>query len=126
MISTTSQILHDGVRNVVVQLTGISDGTGQETNVVKIDASELNPPADSGLKIKRVRYAVVGGVVQLSWAADDPQPFLNLAISDEFDYAKIGGLKNGGGDTANGDILLSTIGFELNSSYSITLEMVKS
>jgi hypothetical protein len=41
------------------------------------------------------------------------------------DYKRVGGLKNGGGHGAPGDILLSTVGFELGSSYMITLELVR-
>lgn len=125
MISTTSQVLHDGVRNVVMQFTGVSDGAGQETDAVKVDASALSPPADRNLKILKVQYAVTGGVLQLKWGADDPQVFLNLSGQGEIEYCRNGGLVNGGGATATGDILASTLGFELDSAYSLTLDMVK-
>lgn len=123
-VTTTSQILHDGVRNVVMQFTGIADGAGGETNVVKVDVSELNPPARF-VSIRRVQYTVVGGILQLLWGADTPVPFLNLEGHDEFDYSRITAMKNGGGDTANGDILFSTLGFDAGASYSVTLDMVK-
>ena len=53
------------------------------------------------------------------------QAFAVLGVGGVFDYCRTGGMRNGGGDTANGDILLSTDGFELGSSYTITLDMVK-
>ena len=120
----TSNILHDGVRNLVMQFTGRSDGSGQETNVVKVDVSELSPPAAS-VAIRNLRYDVAGGAVQLLWAADVPVPFLLLEGHDEFDYSRITAMPNGGGDTANGDILLSTLGFDLGATYSLVLEMIK-
>lgn len=124
-ISATVQVLHDGARNVVMQFTGVSDGGPGETNVVKVDVSELVPPPRS-VKIKRIaNYDVSGGLLQMSWGADDPVPFLELANVNGISYEGIGGLKNGGGDTATGDILFTTLGFEAGSSYSVTLEMTK-
>lgn len=121
---TTSQVLYDGTRNVVMQFTGVSDGADPESNVVKVDMSALNPRPAS-VKIMKSTYDVQGGVVQLSWAAVEPVPFLMMEGHDEFDYEKIGGMVNGGGDTASGNILLSMLGFEAGSTYSIKLEMVK-
>lgn len=123
-IATTSQVVHDGVRNVIMQFTGLSDGSGEENNVVKVDVSSLNPPCRA-VKIVKATYDVNFGVVKLTWDALTPVDFLLLDGQGEFDYCKNGGLINGGGDTASGDILFSTEGFELNSSYSILLEMVK-
>lgn len=121
---TTSQILYDGNRNVVMQFTGVSDGADPESNVVKVDMSALNPVPKS-VKIMKSNYDVQGGVVQLLWAAADPVPFALLEGHDQFDYESIGGMVNGGGDTANGNILLSMLGFEAGSTYTIKLEMVK-
>ncbi len=122
--AATSQILHDGVRNVVMQFTGLGDGVENETNVIKVDVSELNPPTRF-VSIRKVRYDVAGGVLRLSWAADTPVPFLNLDGHDEFDYSRITAMVNGGGDTATGDIMFSTLGFEAGAMYSITIEMIK-
>lgn len=123
-VATTSQIVYDGTRNCVMQFTGIGDGNDGENNVVKVDASELTP-APKSLKVTKITYDVNGGVVQLLWSADAPVPFVNLISVNEIDYGLTNGMPNGGGDTANGDILLSTLGFESGSSYNVTLEMVK-
>src|SRR3990167_3607174 len=123
-ITATTQILHDGERNLVVQLTGISDGTGQETNERKIDVSELSPPC-AAFKSRKISYNVSYGAVKLTWDAMVPVDFLLLDGQGEFDYCSMGGLVNSGGDTKTGDLLLSTIGFELNSTYSILIEAVK-
>ena len=124
-ITTTSQVLYDGVRNCVMQFTGVGDGTGDETNATKVDCRALNPPCVS-VAIKKITYDVGYGVVEMLWDADIPVPFLELTETGApIDYGRINGIVNGGGPSANGNIMFSTKGFELNSSYSITLEMRK-
>lgn len=120
--ATTGRVLYDGQRNLVIQYTGISDGSN-ETNVVKMRMSN-HPPAKSA-KITSVKGNISGGILQVLWSSTEPVPFLNLTDYVEIDYDSIGGLVNGGDDTANGDILFSTLGFDVGSSYNITLEMVK-
>ena len=122
-ISTTSQTVYDGLRNVIMQFTGRSDGSGQETNIVKVDVSAMAPPCDR-VRVEKITYDVKGGVVELLWDAQTPTPFHELAQAGEFHYCS-SPLQNSADDTASGDILLSTKGFELDSSYSITIEMKK-
>lgn len=125
-INATSQIVYDGLRNVTVKLTGRGDGQdGPETYAVKVDVSELNPPC-SRVKIEKLTYAVSYGVVKLSWDGNPaPTDFEMLDGEGKFDYTRAGGLQNMELESSNGDILLSTLGFDLNSTYSILLEMVK-
>lgn len=123
-IATTSQTLYDNARNVVMQFTGISDGSGQEAAVIKVDVSEMTPPCDR-VRISKLTHDVQGGAVTLSWAADTPVVFAQLSGQNVTDYIREGGLQNNADESRTGDILLSTEGFELNSSYTIKLEMVK-
>lgn len=125
-IEATQRTIYDGTRNVHVLLTGICDGTGSdENNVVKVDVSELNPVGNR-VKIKEVEAAVSGGAVKLSWDAAPPEDFLVLEGNAEFCFESIDGLPNtADAETATGDILLSTVGFDLNSTYSILLKMIK-
>lgn len=123
-IAVTSAVLHDGKRNVVMQFTGVSDGSGQETGAVKVDVSTLNPPPVT-VKIKSIEYDVNGGNVKLSWDADSDADFAILSGQGALDYCYIDGLINSAGAGRTGDILLSTLGFEENSSYTIKLEMLK-
>lgn len=122
-IATTSQVVYDGLRNVIMQFTGRSDGEGQETNVVKVDVSSLTPPCDK-VRIHKITYDIRGGMVELLWDDQTPVPFLELSGPNEIEYCRAP-LQNGATDSASGDILLSTKGFELNSSYSIKIEMKK-
>ena len=124
MIAATSQVLYDGPRNCVMQFTGICDGLGDESNAVKVRMSDLAPVPKS-VSVRKVTYDVSSGLVQLLWSAADPVPFLVLSEHNMIDYTNMGGMTNGGGDTANGDILISTLGFDAGASYSVTLEMVK-
>lgn len=123
-VQTTSQVLHDGNKNVVMQFTGIGDGMGDEVAAIKVHMADL-APVPSSVKVRMLTYDVSGGLVQLLWAATENQPFLTLSGYNTIDYSKIGGMPNGGGDTANGDILISTLGFDAGSTYSVTIEMIK-
>jgi hypothetical protein len=123
-ITATSAILQDGRRNAVVQLTGISDGSGQEIGEVKVDMNDLNPSPKS-VKVNRIQYDVNGGDVKLSWDGDVDIDFAVLTGRNTLDYCKINGMVNSVEDPKSGNILLSTLGFELNSSYTIKLDLIK-
>ena len=70
-------------------------------------------------------WSVSGGTVILSWAtATGREPFAYLTGQGEACYREIGGLLYRGDDGA-GDILVSTDGFNLGSSFTIDLEMRK-
>jgi hypothetical protein len=118
--------VYDGAVNATVQVIGKSDGqAGQEVNVVKVDVSELNPPC-STVRIEEFSYDVEGGTVTLSWDDVTPVPFAYLKGNDRIIYRREGGLQNAGDPTSrSGDILLSTIDFEGNGSYTILLKMRK-
>lgn len=119
----TSQIVYEGVRNLVMQFTGRGDGSGDETNVVKVDVSALTPPC-ARVQIRKITYDVAYGIVVLSWDAPSPTDLVLLEGHDEIDYCAEGGLQNVVAGT-NGDLLLSTKSFEANSIYTLKIEMVK-
>ena len=126
-VTATARVLYDGPRHCIMQFTGTGDGAGDETNVRKVDCAELNPPCRS-VAIQKITYDVGFGVVELLWedAMGQHAPFHELSEAGApFEYDKINGLTNKGPDTATGNILFSTKGFELNSTYSIVLEMRK-
>lgn len=125
-VTATSQVLYDGINTTVIQFTGFADGPDQETNVVKVSVADLNPRPKT-VKVFDVDYDVTNGSVVLSWDADVPVPFMiaGAGPGDDFDYGFIGGMPNGGGDTATGNILFSTRGFDAGSSYSIMIQLRK-
>mgnify|MGYP001564784837 FL=1 len=122
-VSATVRKLIDGPRNVAFNLTGLGDGMGQETLVVKVDASALTPPGT--VRVEKLTGTVEFGIVELFWDALVPVKFAELSGQFDLDYCRVGGLTNDAGGGKTGDILLSTVGFELNSTYTILLELVK-
>ena len=123
-VSSTVQKLIDGPRNVVFALTGLGDGLGQESKVIKVDVSALNP-AVSTVRVNKISGNVDFGVVELFWDALVPVRFAVLSGQFEHEYSRVGGLTNNAGGGRTGDIILTTVGFELNSTYDILIEMVK-
>lgn len=123
---TTNQILQDGARRVVVQIGGVCDGgaSGDEKLEKKVDASALSP-APRNLKFNRIDYNVSGGIVRLLRDADDPVTICDLSGTGFYDYESIRGLPSNADASETGNILLSTIGFDVGSSYSIKLDMLK-
>lgn len=123
---TTNQILQDGARRVVVQIGGVCDGgvSGDEKLEKKVDASALSPVARN-LKINRIDYNVSGGIVRLLRDCDDPVTICDLSGTGFYDYANIGGSPSNADASETGNILLSTIGFDVGSSYAIKLDMTK-
>ncbi len=127
--SVKSQVLIDGARNFVIRLFAVQDGTGtQLTNLKVVDVSAMNPPAGPHLKVMRTKFAVLGGIVELAWESGDPVnpvPFAELQLADTRDDRRFSGLSTLGVPNATGNILLSTYGFDIGSSFDLTLECIK-
>ncbi len=122
-VNAQTQVLYDGVRNLVIQLSGVSDGTN-ENNVIKIDVKAIVPKAKR-LALICATYDVPVGIVRLQWAADQPIQLLDCCGWNMVDYELIGGVTSAAGDNATGNLVLTTLGFEAGSSYNIKLELRK-
>ncbi len=123
--ATTVTVIYDGIKDCVVQMTGLNDGGPGESLVKKIDVKDLNPPC-SKLAIRRMHYDIGSGLVQLYWEADDPVLIDNLVTGPaEEDFSWSGGVQNSGGPSATGNILLSAVGMDPGGAYSVKLEMTK-
>ena len=127
----TSTIISDGTNKAVIQLTNLSDGTG-ESAVNKVDVSALAAREDgtacSGVVIEKVSHSIIGFTqVQLLFDATTNTIALGLAqdSNGHMDFSEFGGLKNTAGSGKTGDILLTTIGASSNDSYVIVLELLK-
>ncbi len=128
--NTTSQVLIDGARNFVIRLTGVQDGTGtQLTNVKVIDVATMMPPSGPSFKIRRMQFKVMGGIVQLAWETSvlpaAPKTFAELQLTGDDHYFRFGGQSTRGVPNATGSVLLSTLGFDVGSSYDLTIEAIK-
>jgi hypothetical protein len=127
-VSTTT--IEDGERQLVVQLTNLSDSTG-EAKVTKIDASALQSnsrgKACNEVRIQEI-WAQVHGFdgVQLWYDADTDVVAFNAGVGWTYqDFTNVGGLKSYG-TNATGDILLSTLGTEASGdAYQIVIRAVK-
>ena len=128
--AVTTTVENNGPRNLTIQFTNESDGTG-ESAVKKVDATSATY-ANQGtvpgvhLKIVRIVYSVSGGAVRLLWeaSANTDVTILGAGVGT-MDYTAVGGLKNPNNAGATGSILFTTVGFVSGSSYSIDLEMIK-
>ncbi len=125
-ISTTTTILYDGPRRTVVQGNGIGVAGQTASNLtlaVFVDVTTLNPIPKS-LRVDEIEADVSYGVAQLFWAAPTPVVFATLSGSNiDFDYDNFGGIRPPPG--ATGNILISTQGFDVNSTYMIKLFLQK-
>ena len=145
----TTQVLKDDTQHVVIKWTAMFDGTGQESNTVRLQANTLYgalatngfPIANTqggaantslpyhGLSVHRVWYdCASGGDVELFWNATTPNTILFLNGNGEYDGA--GNwitISNPtiGTPGSNGNIGITTRGMAANDSYSIIVEMRK-
>ena len=130
--AVTSTTISDGSHKAVIQIPGLSDGTGERA-VTKVDVSGLNSrPSDgtacSGVTIQKLYHSVVGFTqVQLFWDATTDTIALALAESSNghMDFTDVGGIKNTSGSGKTGDIQLTTVGAANLDSYVIILELLK-
>ena len=130
-VSTTTIV--DDDKRLVVQLTNLSDSTG-ESAVTKVDVSGLatrsfDGATCTGVKINKIFHSIVGFTqVQLFWDATTNTVAIALAqdSNGHMDFSTFGGLQNTSGSGKTGDILLTTIGAASNDSYVIVLDCVKS
>ena len=107
--------IQDGEKDLVVQLTSLSDGSG-EANVVKIDVSALGSDnsgnACDGVAIQEI-WAQVHGfnrVIILKNDADTDTVAIPLDQGwTHHDFSSVGGLRQYG-TSPTGDVTLSTVG----------------
>lgn len=141
------QVIKDTTEHTVIKLTASFDGSGQESNAVRIQANTLYGALDSskanllsssantgplsyyGLALNRLWYdCSVTGDVQLTWNATTPKTIMFLNGNGEFDgmgnWTTIP--NNAAGTTGcKGDIGVVTRGMVSGDSYTIIIELRK-
>jgi len=121
---TTSPPSVGGSRRYVVNLTNMSDGTG-ESAVAKVDISTLRMPDNStptSVAVEKIEYQIAGFTSVLLYF-DHTSDVLIAALppgSGCLDWTKSGGMIDNGSGGA-GDILLTTEGAAVEAAYTITL-----
>ena len=145
--SFTYQVIKDTTEHVVIKLTASFDGSGQESNTIRIQANTLYGALDSskgnllvsaantgalsyyGLSLNRLWYdCATGGDVQLFWNANTPSTLIAMNGNGEYD-----GMGNwttipnntAGAAGSKGDIGIVTRGMAANDSYTMVIEMRK-
>jgi hypothetical protein len=145
--SFTYQVIKDTTEHTVIKLTGSFDGSGQESNAVRIQANTLYGALDSskgnllvstantgalsyyGLALNRLWYdCPSGGDVQLFWNASTPITLIAMNGNGEYD-----GMGNWttipnntvGASGSKGDLGVVTRGMVANDSYTMVIELRK-
>ncbi len=124
--SVTTQILEEGIRNIVMKFTNVSDATG-ESAVTKVDPTILTP-ACRRLRLNRIIASTKGMGVIIYWdgAVDMPILIVPPDVMEEQCFTFGGGLAPPPGLAApTGKIQFTTVDAGAAASYSITLEMTK-
>lgn len=127
--TVSTQIIENSLRNLIVNFTNLSDGTG-ESNIVKIDASALGISITS-VKVRKIEYNVTGGGVYVKWDATTDSPIAYLSGYGCLDWTDTQGIINPATTGNTGDILFSTSGFiaagasNAASGYTITMYLIK-
>ena len=145
--SFTYQVIKDTTEHAVIKLTATFDGSGQESNAVRIQANTLYGAMDTskgnllsssantgalsfyGLSVYRLWYdCASGGDVTLYWNAETPMPIFVMNGNGEYDSAGnwVTIPNNAKGTTGcKGDIAVTTRGMAANDSYTMILELRK-
>ena len=130
---TSSTILSENTRQIVMAFQYQYVDTGDESAVKKVDVSTLqansNGSSCTGVKIRKCTWVVKGMTVRVLADADTDIIMLNLdeGQSGEVDYTEIGGLPNTKqtGTNPTGDIFFTTTGAGSGDSYQVVLTMKK-
>lgn len=130
-IATTIQTIYDGPRRAKVQVTGISDGSGEATNAMLVQASALSALGPGQpckrVKVERITGNTSYGNVELLWDAETPLKFAELAGADiMMDYSNITALAPARSFISwTGNVLYTTLGFAAGSSFMLEVELIK-
>ena len=126
--------IQDGEKDLVVQLTSLSDGSG-EANVVKIDVSALGSDnsgnACDGVAIQEIWAQVNGfnsGIILKNDADTDTVAIPLDQGWTHHDFSSVGGLRQYG-TSPTGDVTLSTVGGDSaatsGDSYLVVIRATK-
>lgn len=122
--AVTNTTLFAGTRRRAVQLTNVSDGTG-ESAVIKVDKSTLIGPnglEPSKLVIEEIIWSVKGfDAITLAWDHTTDDTAEVMSGNGGRDYTYLGGLADPASVGGTGDLVLTTIGAAASAVYDITL-----
>lgn len=131
--TVSSTILENGNQRWAYRFTSFSDGTG-EAAVTKVDGSSGGPLGVTiagqifypglHITIDEIRFQVVDMSLRILWDATSDQDAVILSPgADTLDYRRMGGIfipSTLAG--ATGKIQFTTVGQQVNSSYSVVMQ----
>ena len=122
------QTLENGPKNLIIRATSLSDGTG-ETAVTKLDATSAtfaNKGVAPGIyiKLRRIQYDIRNGGLRIQWDATTDEDLLVLDENGDLKFDPPMGVPSGLAG-ATGSINFTTVGFMLNSGYSVVMAFTK-
>lgn len=131
--TVSSTLLENGNNRWAYRFTNFSqDGTG-ESAVVKVDGSSSGPLGVTiagntlypgiHIKITEIRFQVTDMSLRILWDATTDQDAVTLSPgADTLDFTRVGGIFIPVGLTgATGKILFTTVGQQVNSSYTVVM-----
>ncbi len=122
--TVTSNVVFKGSRKYAIELTCLSDGTG-ETNVTKVDISTLtlaNGQPCTRTAIEEIAWDVQGfSSVKLSWDHSTDDTAMRMSGRGSVSYAHLGYLFDPASSGGTGDLLLTSTGAAANATYTITV-----
>lgn len=130
---TSTQILVDGPRNVVIKYDGILDTSDLSLTTLvdpaTLSALDANGTLATKLRIDKIVFDIEDTLaLYLSWDANTDVRIGQFVGRGKIDAHKFGGLTDNSGTGRTGKILVSTQGWAASAvlSFSVILEMVKS
>lgn len=124
--TVTAEYIYNGKRRKILNLTGISDGTG-EVSVAKADISTLTfydgVAVPTYTAVDMIDFAIQGFTsVRLFWdhTTDDEIAILPAGVGT-VDWNALGGKVDPRTTGGTGDILLTSVGAVAGATYNITI-----
>ena len=122
--SVVTTVVHDGPRNVLVEITGVLDTA--DYSVADITTISTLNPVPLLLRIDTISFSIEDGLTCLLWWHDNsPTLILPLAGRSKLDYNWFGGRNNPKNTGYTGNIELSTAGWSGVKHFSILLDLIK-
>lgn len=109
-----TQVIVDGIRDTIIKIYILGDGSPDEVNTVIFDASAYRTQSTDN-KLREICYQLNGFEATLYWGATANVPIITLEqdIQEEVDYFPLGGgLVNNATTGRTGDILITTKGLD--------------
>jgi hypothetical protein len=125
--SLAASVVHDGARNVLVEVTGILD----TSDVTQVNITNLAAliPVPTMLRLDTIQFAIQDAMAVMLWWEDTAGTSLiaPLAGRGRLDFGWFGGKLNPKNTGFTGNIQLSTQGWQLGAvqHFTILLDLIK-